>query len=375
MDKTSKSIIKKYMPMIVLAIFIGFLFFRNNAATRVVAIVKPVLLAFAIAYILDSVVKFLDFRIKLSRNFSIFITYLLILGLITVLISFLVPVIIQNFNSVYNFVINGNFDFNNVLNNLKNNAESEMIRNLLNYITDSTGELNSELSDQIMNGLRYVSEFGAGLVRNAGEGILAGFTSFIISIYMLIEKDDLLNRCKKFTKAYFEEERADKIINTFNHGNKIFKSYFNGKILDSFIVGIIVIILFWIFGVPYAALMGTILGFTNMIPYFGPFFGSIPVIIVALFIDPPKALVALIIILAVQQLDGNFLDPKIVGRAIGVSPFWVITAVTVGAVAAGPLGMILGVPTVVLIKTIIEEDIEEKLEKKGLSMDLKEDSQ
>ncbi|HCX03816.1 MAG: AI-2E family transporter [Tissierellales bacterium] len=374
MDKTSKSIIKKYMPMIIVSIFIGFLFFRNNAAYRVVQIIKPVLLAFAIAYILDSVVKFLDIRIKLSRNFSIFITYFLILSLISVLISFLVPIIIENFNSVFNFVVNGNFDFNRTLNNLKNNSESELIRNILNYLTDSTGELNSELSDQIYNGLKYISEYGAGLVRNAGESILAGFTSFIISIYMLIEKEDLLNRTRKFTRAYFEKERAEKILHAFREGNKIFKSYFNGKILDSFIVGIIIIILFTIFGVPYAALMGAILGFTNMIPYFGPFFGSIPVIIVALFIDPPKALVALIIILAVQQLDGNILDPKIVGRAIGVSPFWVITAVTVGAVAAGPLGMILGVPTVVLIKTLIEEDIEEKLEKKGIEMDLKEES-
>jgi predicted PurR-regulated permease PerM len=374
MDKTSKSIIKKYMPMIIVSIFIGFLFFRNNAAYRVVQIIKPVLLAFAIAYILDSVVKFLDIRIKLSRNFSIFITYFLILSLISVLISFLVPIIIENFNSVFNFVVNGNFDFNRTLNNLKNNSESEFIRNILNYLTDSTGELNSELSEQIYNGLKYISEYGAGLVRNAGEGILAGFTSFIISIYMLIEKEDLLNRTRKFTRAYFEKERAEKILHAFREGNKIFKSYFNGKILDSFIVGIIVITLFTIFGVPYAALMGAILGFTNMIPYFGPFFGSIPVIIVALFIDPPKALVALIIILAVQQLDGNILDPKIVGRAIGVSPFWVITAVTVGAVAAGPLGMILGVPTVVLIKTLIEEDIEEKLEKKGIDIDLKEES-
>src|SRR6056297_2393166 len=158
MNKTSKSIIKKYIPMIVLAIFIGFLFFRNNAATRVVAIVKPVLLAFAIAYILDSVVKFLDIRIKFSRNLSIFITYLLILGLFTILISFLVPIIIQNFNSVFNFVVNGNFDFNKVLSNLKNNAESQIVRNILNNITDSTGELNSEISEQIMNGLRYISE-------------------------------------------------------------------------------------------------------------------------------------------------------------------------------------------------------------------------
>ena len=374
MNITSKSIIKKYMAIIVLAIFIGFLFFRNNAAARVVAIMKPVLIAFAIAYVLDSVVKFLDIRIKFSRNFSIFFTYLLIIGLITVLISFLVPIIIQNFNSVFNFVVNGNFDFNNVLENLKNNSESQVLRNFFDYITNSTGEINSEISEQIMNGLKYISEYGAGFVRNTGEGILAGFTSFIISIYMLIEKDDLLNKCKKFTKAYFEEYRANKIIYTFNKGNKIFKSYFNGKILDSFIVGIIVIILFWIFGVPYAALMGAILGFTNMIPYFGPFFGSVPVIIVSLFIDPPKALLALIIVLIVQQIDGNFLDPKIVGKAIGVSPFWVITAVTVGAVAAGPLGMILGVPTVVLIKTLLEEDIEEKLEKKGIEMDLPEKS-
>src|SRR6056297_193279 len=374
MNITSKSIIKKYMPIIVLAIFVGFLFFRNNAAARVVAIMKPVLIASAIAYVLDSVVKFLDIRIKFSRNFSIFFTYLLIIGLITVLISFLVPIIIQNFNSVFNFVVNGNFDFNNVLENLKNNSKSQVLRNFFDYITNSTGEINSEISEQIMNGLKYISEYGAGFVRNIGEGILAGFTSFIISIYMLIEKDDLLNKCKKFTKAYFEEYRANKIIYTFNKGNKIFKSYFNGKILDSFIVGIIVIILFWIFGVPYAALMGAILGFTNMIPYFGPFFGSVPVIIVSLFIDPPKALLALIIVLIVQQIDGNFLDPKIVGKAIGVSPFWVITAVTVGAVAAGPLGMILGVPTVVLIKTLLEEDIEEKLEKKGIEMDLPEKS-
>src|SRR6056297_2003661 len=132
MNKTSKSIIKKYMPMIILAVFVGFLFFRNNAASRVVDIIKPVLLAFAIAYILDSVVKFLDYRIKFSRNFSIFITYLLILILVTLLISFLVPIIIQNFNSVFNFVVNGNFDFNNVLNNLKNNSESELMRNFLN---------------------------------------------------------------------------------------------------------------------------------------------------------------------------------------------------------------------------------------------------
>lgn len=366
MNNASKSIIKKYLPLAVLIIFTAFLFFRNNAANTLVSVGRPVILAFAIAYILDSIVKFLDIRIKLSRNFSIFITYLVIISLVSLLISFLAPIIIQNFNSVFNFVINGNLDFNNVLMNIQDRSESKVLSNIIEYITDSTGELNSELSQQLMDGLRFVSEYVAGFVRNFGEGILSGFTSFIISIYMLIEKDDLIARCKRFTRAYFEKSRAEKIINTTNKANTIFKSYFNGKILDSFIVGLIVITLFWIFKVPYAPLMGTILGFANMIPYFGPFFGAVPAVVVSLFIDPPKALVALIIIVAVQQLDANFLDPKIVGKAVGVSPFWVITGVTVGAVAAGPLGMILGVPTVVLIKSVIEEDVEEKLERKGI---------
>jgi predicted PurR-regulated permease PerM len=366
MNNASKSIIKKYLPMIILSIFVAFLFFRNNAASTLVSIAKPVILAFAIAYILDSIVKFLDIRIKLSRNFSIFITYLVIISLISLLVSFLAPIIIQNFNSVFNFVINGNLDFNNFLLNLQERSESKIISDIIEYVTDSTGELNSELSKQLMDGLRFISEYTAGIVRNFGEGVLSGFTSFIISIYMLIEKDDLIARCKRFTKAYFEKDKASKIINTTNKANIIFKSYFNGKILDSFIVGIIVIILFWIFNVPYAPLMGTILGFANMIPYFGPFFGAVPAVVVSLFVDPPKALVAIIIILAVQQLDANFLDPKIVGKAVGVSPFWVITGVTVGAVAAGPLGMILGVPTVVLVKSVIEEDVEDKLEIKGI---------
>jgi predicted PurR-regulated permease PerM len=117
--------------------------------------------------------------------------------------------------------------------------------------------------------------------------------------------------------------------------------------------------------VPYAPLMGTLIGFFNIIPYFGPIIGSVPVVLVSLFIDPPKALTALIIIIIIQQIDGNFLDPKIVGENVGVSPFWIITSVTVGGNLFGIPGMILGVPVVVLIKTIIEESIEMRLIEKG----------
>jgi predicted PurR-regulated permease PerM len=112
--------------------------------------------------------------------------------------------------------------------------------------------------------------------------------------------------------------------------------------------------------------MGTIIGVFNIIPYFGPIIGSVPVVIVSFFVDPPKAVYALIIIIVIQQLDANILDPKIVGNNVGVSPFWIITSVTLGGNLFGIPGMILGVPVVVLIKTIIEEAVDMRLIEKGI---------
>ena len=111
--------------------------------------------------------------------------------------------------------------------------------------------------------------------------------------------------------------------------------------------------------------MGTLIGFFNMIPYFGPIIGSVPVVLVSFFVNPAKAFTALIIIIIIQQIDGNFLDPKIVGKNVGVSPFWIITSVTVGGNLFGIPGMILGVPLVVLIKEVIEDSVEMRLMEKG----------
>jgi predicted PurR-regulated permease PerM len=103
-----------------------------------------------------------------------------------------------------------------------------------------------------------------------------------------------------------------------------------------------------------------------MIPYFGPIIGSIPVILVSFFVDPPKALTAFIIIIVIQQFDANLLDPRIVGKNVGVSPFWIITAVTVGGNLFGIPGMIFAVPFTVLAKTIIEESVDMRLVEKGM---------
>ena len=218
----------------------------------------------------------------------------------------------------------------------------------------------------IDNTLIAISGVLMQFVTNIGSSAFAIITSFIINIYMLVEKEDILARGKRFIYAFFEDKNSRKILHIFTQANKIFKSFLNGKLLDSLIVGIISVIVFFIFNVPYAPLMGTIIGVFNLIPYFGPIIGSIPVILVSFFVNPPKALTALLIIIVVQQLDANLLDPRIVGVNVGVSPFWIIISVTVGGKLFGIWGMIVSVPIVVLIKTIVEESVNIRLIEKGI---------
>jgi predicted PurR-regulated permease PerM len=225
----------------------------------------------------------------------------------------------------------------------------------------------------INDALRSISALLMHLVANIGSSTVAIITSFIINIYMLVEKDDILARGKRLIFAYFDEQNSRKILHILTQANEIFKSFLNGKLLDSSLVGIICIIAFFIFKIPYAPLMGTIIGAFNIIPYFGPIIGSVPVVVVSFFVNPPKAITALIIIIVIQQLDANFMDPRIVGGNIGVSPFWIITSVTVGGGLFGVPGMILGVPIVVLIKTIIEESINIRLIEKGIG-DIEKDN-
>ena len=257
--------------------------------------------------------------------------------------------------------MHGDVDIAQIVTDLRNRVDNQYIQYASDYILQA-----SESIREIVNRLLvYLYDVMMSLITNIGSSAFTIVTSFIINIYMLAEKEDILARGRRFIYAYFDDKKSRQILLIFSNANKIFKSFLNGKLLDSSIVGIICVIAFYIAGVPYAPLMGTLIGFFNIIPYFGPIIGSVPVVLVSLFIDPPKALTALIIIIIIQQIDGNFLDPKIVGENVGVSPFWIITSVTVGGNLFGIPGMILGVPVVVLIKTIIEESIEMRLIEKG----------
>ncbi|NYB76114.1 AI-2E family transporter [Sedimentibacter hydroxybenzoicus DSM 7310] len=324
---------------------------------------KPVIYALIMAYLLDSAVNFFVRKLKVRRSQGILLACIILIGLLSFIVYKVVPQIVDNINNIVNFIMHGNVDVVEIINNLKGKIDGRYIDFLTDYILQASESVKNTINRLLIDMSNILMRF----LRNIGTSTFTVITSFIINIYMLVEKEDILARGRRFIYAYFNEKNSRKILTVFSKSNKIFKSFLNGKLLDSAIVGVICVIAFYLFKVPYAPLMGTIIGFFNMIPFFGPIIGSVPVIIVSFFLDPTKAITALIIIIVIQQLDANILDPRIVGGNVGVSPFWIITSVTVAGNLFGIPGMVLGVPAVVLIKTIIEESVNLRLLEKGMS--------
>lgn len=348
----------------ILLIFIGLIIIlRPQTISYIIDVLKPLIIAFAISYIVDSLVRCIVKRLKINRVKAIFLACILLVGIISMIFSWLIPKIIDNAHNVIEFIMNSDkFDFNEFISNLAEKYDNEYVRNF----AKEAMQLSEGIKVKINGVIGYVSKVLMNIVTNIGQSIIIISSSFILALYMLIEKNDLLARLKRMIRAFFDKTRANMILETATSANVIFKSYLVGKLIDSMIVGIICISAFTIFKIPYAPLLGSIMGVFNIIPMFGPIIGAIPVVLVSFIVSPTKALTSLIIIVVVGQLDGNFLDPKIVGSNVGVSPFWVICAVLIGGKLLGPIGMVLGVPTTVLIKTTIENKVDIKLTEKSL---------
>ena len=358
----NKSITKMLAPVMLIVFLMLLVVFSYNKISWILNAFTPVIYAFILAYLLDSVVRFFMVRLKVRRAQGILLACIFMVGIVVLIFSIILPSIVENINAVASFFLDKDIDIGKIVTDMKGRLDNQYVQ----YAADSILKAGESIQQRLNSLLLFFSNQLLQILTSIGSKAFIMLTSFIISIYMLIEKDDLIARGKRLIYAFYSESKANRILSIGIKSNVIFKSFLNGKILDSFIVGTICITVFTIFNVPYAVLMGSLMGIFNIIPFFGPIIGAVPVVIVSLFVDPSKALTALVIILIIQQLDANFLDPRIVGNNVGVTPFWILTAVTVGGALGGIPGMIFGVPVVVLLKTILEEYIDMRLIEKGM---------
>ena len=188
----------------------------------------------------------------------------------------------------------------------------------------------------------------------------------IISIYVLISKETFSQSCIRMCYAFFERKNANKFIDSVRFTHQTFIGFISGKIVDSLIIGFITFIVLTIMRMPYTILISVIIGVTNIIPFFGPWFGAIPCALILLMINPKLTLYFIIFIVILQQIDGNLIGPFILSQTTGVTTFWIITSITFFSGLFGLPGMILAVPVTGVLFAFVNELTKDMLIKKNL---------
>ncbi len=217
-----------------------------------------------------------------------------------------------------------------------------------------------------------VSDYIKGVVGVAST-IFSTFVSIIVSVYILLERKEILNFIRRLITAIFKKETADAIDNYFMKANDIFFKFISSQVIDGIIVGIITSIAMWILGIKYWVLLGFMIGLFNIIPYFGAIIAITIATIITVFTGGfTKAIWMLVVVIILQQLDANIINPKIIGNALKLSPLLVVFAVTVFGAYYGVLGMFLAVPIMALIKILINDFIEYRIKKKAIKEDVPE---
>lgn len=337
---------------------------------KAVSILSPFILGFFFAYLIYPLVKVIANGLdkikkgkgmKLKKIFSILITYIIIIGVLTIIIIYIFPQLRDSGKDIVNTIKNG-YQYM-VTHEEEINAQIPFldISNLIDYLKVHGPDRLMNYSSDIVP---YVYQLSSSLVSSV-YNILVGL---VVSIYLVIDARGLMTKTKEIVYAVVPKGREKSTWNVILECNHIFNGFLFGKMIDSLIIGILCLIIMTILRLPYALLISVIVGITNMIPYFGPFIGAVPGVIIFFFISPKLSLIFIIMILALQQFDGLYLGPKILGDLTGIKPLWVIFGVTVGGALFGVMGMFLGVPTVAVFSYLFGLLIEKKIKKKGMSL-------
>ena len=212
------------------------------------------------------------------------------------------------------------------------------------------------------------------------SGVVLGFLvlvkdlliAIIVSVYLLARKDIFAAQSKKIVYSLFRTDIADLLVDEVRNAYKIMSGFINGKLVDSLIIGVICFICCSLFKFPYPALVATIVGVTNIIPFFGPFIGAVPCGLLILLVNPLQAVYFAIFILVLQQFDGNILGPKILGETTGLASFWVLFSILLFGGLFGFAGMVLGVPVFAMIYSVVSRTVAHGLRTRNLPVETEE---
>ena len=341
------------------------------AVSNIFRVITPFLVGFALAFLQLPIVKKVEWffhktifkkkkRPKLTRALAATVSLIFVLAIVAAFMSMLLPQLIDSVKQLVTYITQF----------IAANAEhfSELLVKW-DFIAFEGEELVIGWEQIVSQASNYVTVVMDN-VRSIGSAIYTTvfqlFVGLITAFYLLMDKEMFCSQTKKILYSVMKKDNCETLIYWTRRANRIFAGFINGKIIDSAIIGVLCYILMLIFRFEYALLISVIVGVTNVIPFFGPFIGAIPSILILLIVNPYSALGFSILILVLQQLDGNVIGPLILGDYVGISPLWIMISIVIGGGLFGFVGMLVSVPLFALCYAIVRACIENRLKERGL---------
>lgn len=377
--------------VVVAAALIVYFIFNNfshvmNVVSAVNGALMPVYIGLVIAFLLSPLVNRLDRFVtiplymkvmkkeekarKLARGTSVTIVLISFLVVLWSLVMMVIPEVVRSIKSLadsmpayyHNIMqwIARTFERYPEIEEYAQNLSAMMYHKMITWLQDTilpnSNKWLSIVTDGVVNVLSVLMNFLIGL---------------IVSVYLLCGKENFLAQAKKILCAIFPRKWASEIMGVLSETNVLFAKFLSGKIIDSLIIGILAFIILTIAKIPYALLVSVIVGVTNIIPFFGPYIGAIPSAILVFIANPMKGIVFLIIIIVLQQFDGNILGPMILGDSTGLKSFWILFSILLFGSLFGLLGMICAVPVFAMIYRLVNRWCVYRLQQKGIPSETK----
>lgn len=299
---------------------------------------------------------------KKARGISVLITYILAILVIILLVNVILPVITE---SVVELVNNFQGYWNSAIERLNALPEDSFLKSQM--VTDAVKSVGEAIQNidlkEFLNPDKITTYVKS--VLGVASGIFDVFVTMAVSVYILLQRGAIVDFVKKLGISVFDEKTCGQIGKYVNSTNTVFFKFISGQLIDAIVVGILVTIAMLIIGVKYAVLLGFMIGLFNIIPYFGAIIAvAISIIITIITGGLSQAIIMAVVVIILQQIDSNIINPKIIGNSLEISPLLVIFAVTVGGAYFGVLGMFLAVPVIAVLKIIINDFLDYKIKKK-----------
>ena len=372
-----KKKLSKWIIGIAAACIVIFLGLQNidivaGAVSWVAGLIMPLILGFAFALILNVPMRFFEAHIwsktkkkglqKLRRPLSFIISLVLIIGILVGVVWLVIPELI---NAV-KVIVQGAIDLVNRFSAMSEAELSELPFGNALMNTDWDKMLDT-LQNWLKNQSGTIVNTAVGTIGSLVGGIFDFFISFVFAIYILFSKDKLKAQAKRMIRVWLPKNFGEWSIHAASVTSQNFRNFVSGQSLEAVILGVLCMIGMWVFGFPYAPMIGALVGVTALIPVVGGFIGAGVGAFMILTVDPIKTVFFLIFIVVLQQLEGNLIYPRVMGSRVNLPGMWILAAVTVGGGIAGPVGMLLSVPIASTVYVLVREatDKREKEMKEG----------